>query len=109
MNLYYIFNVNAQTNPVVRCAAYTAAHSGSEKTNFGGQQLLPPPAGKSYVQQSTGYALDSVSGLANPTTPAGYQLVFGPTTGANTSPGVSSCVILRVLLTLNTFYSPLPR
>ncbi|TFK70896.1 hypothetical protein BDN72DRAFT_765850, partial [Pluteus cervinus] len=90
VNLYYIFNVNAQTNPVVRCAAYTQPHSGSEKTNFGGQQLLPAPAGKTYVQQSTGYALDSVSVLANPTTPAGYQLVFGPTTGANTAPGVSS-------------------
>lgn len=57
-----------------------------EKTNFGGQQLAPPPAGLTFIQQSSGY---SSATLVDPTTPEGYELVFGPTNGANNAPGVS--------------------
>ncbi|KAG5640163.1 hypothetical protein DXG03_000882, partial [Asterophora parasitica] len=48
----------------LKCAVYGDVHSESEKTNFGGQQSYPPPAPLTYVQQSTGWSLDS----ATPTT-----------------------------------------
>ncbi|TFK68761.1 hypothetical protein BDN72DRAFT_897895 [Pluteus cervinus] len=84
VNLFYEFNSDAAHNPQIKCAAYGDVHSAAEKTNFGGQQLLPLPAGKSYIQQSVGYASGS---LADPPVPDGYELVFGPTNGANNAPG----------------------
>ncbi|KAG6901664.1 hypothetical protein C0995_009445 [Termitomyces sp. Mi166 len=89
VNLYYEFN-----NPLLdfvfsehsnlKCAAYGDVHSAAEKTNFGGQQLEAAPAGLSYIQQSSGWAADA---LADPKMPDGYELVFGPTDGANNAPG----------------------
>ncbi|TFK67836.1 hypothetical protein BDN72DRAFT_858869 [Pluteus cervinus] len=79
-----VYNSDATYNPQYKCAAYGDTHTAAEKTNFGGQQLLPPPAGVSYVQQSVGYASAT---LVDPSVPAGYQLVFGPTNGANQAPG----------------------
>ncbi|TFK71987.1 hypothetical protein BDN72DRAFT_836916 [Pluteus cervinus] len=84
VNLFYHFNSDPVVNPQIKCAAYGDIHTAAEKTNFGGQQLLPLPAGKTYVQQSTGYAVDS---LDDPLVPDGYKLVFGPTNGANQAPG----------------------
>ncbi|KAJ7832500.1 hypothetical protein B0H13DRAFT_1477385, partial [Mycena leptocephala] len=37
-----------------------------------------------YITQSSGWGLDS---LVDPTTPDGYDLVFGPNGGANNAPG----------------------
>ncbi|TFK67826.1 hypothetical protein BDN72DRAFT_960728 [Pluteus cervinus] len=84
VNLFAEYNSDATYNPQYKCAAYGDTHTAAEKTNFGGQQLLPPPAGVSYVQQSVGYASAT---LVDPSVPAGYQLVFGPTNGANQAPG----------------------
>ncbi|KAG6915703.1 hypothetical protein DXG01_010313 [Tephrocybe rancida] len=89
VNLYYEFN-NALLDFVfsehsnLKCAAYGDIHSAAEKTNRGGQQLIPPPSGLSYIQQSSGWAAET---LADPNAPDGYELVFGPTNGANNAPG----------------------
>ncbi|TFK67817.1 hypothetical protein BDN72DRAFT_770244, partial [Pluteus cervinus] len=84
VNLFYEFNSDTTYNPQIKCAAYGDIHTAAEKTNFGGQQLLPSPAGTSYIQQSVGHAADS---LAEPSVPDGYTFVFGPTNGANNAPG----------------------
>ncbi|KAF8232616.1 hypothetical protein L208DRAFT_1423082 [Tricholoma matsutake] len=87
-NLYYEFNNymvdsnNVQSN--LKCALYGDIHNATEKTNLGGQQLLPPPAGLTYITNSTGWAAKT---LAEPAVPEGYELVFGPIDGANNSPG----------------------
>ncbi|THV02794.1 hypothetical protein K435DRAFT_827325 [Dendrothele bispora CBS 962.96] len=88
-NLYYEFN-----NPLLdwvfsegsnlKCAVYADIHNASEKLNRGGQQLEPPPAGLTFIQESSGWAAKS---LVDPNTPDGYELVFGPTNGANDAPG----------------------
>ena len=65
---------------------YADIHVAAEKTNFGGQQSEDPPAGLTYIQQSTGWA---ATDIAQPETPAGYELIFGPIGGANNAPGVS--------------------
>ncbi|TFK66970.1 hypothetical protein BDN72DRAFT_125476 [Pluteus cervinus] len=84
VNLFYEFNNDLPVSNL-KCAAYADVHSASEKTNLGGQQLLPPPAGLTYIQESSGFAALS---LVDPATPAGYELVFGsPTDGANNAPG----------------------
>ncbi|KAG6835263.1 hypothetical protein H0H93_003331, partial [Arthromyces matolae] len=89
VNLYYEFN-NALLDWVfsehsnLKCAAYGDIHSAAEKTNGGGQQLEPLPHGLTYIQQSSGWAANT---LDNPSDPSGYQLVFGPTNGANNAPG----------------------
>jgi hypothetical protein len=72
----------------LKCAAYGDLHTAAEKTNKGGQQLEDAPAGLTYIQQSSGYYAKD---LADPDTPEGYDLVFGPTNGANNAPGV--CII----------------
>ncbi|KAG6837249.1 hypothetical protein H0H93_012644 [Arthromyces matolae] len=59
-------------------------HTEDEKTNFGGQQSEPAPAGLTYIQQSTGWASKTI---ADPPCPDGYELVYGPTDGANNAPG----------------------
>jgi hypothetical protein len=64
---------------------YADVHKASEKVNRGGQQLEPSPAGLTFIQQSTGWAAKS---LVDPETPEGFELVFGPTNGANNAPGV---------------------
>ncbi|PPR02255.1 hypothetical protein CVT26_011723 [Gymnopilus dilepis] len=68
----------------LKCALYADVHSASEKLNFGGQQLAPPPAGLTYIQDSSGWSSKT---LVDPPTPDGYELVFGPTNGANNAPG----------------------
>jgi hypothetical protein len=90
-NLYYEFN-----NPLLdfvfseksnlKCVLFADFHPASEKTNCGGQQQQPEPAGKTYMQQSSGYALAS---FPEPSVPEGFELVYGPTDGANNAPGVS--------------------
>ncbi len=67
------------------CAAYADVHDASEKTNFGGQQLAPLPAGKTFIQDSSGFAAVS---LVDPPTPEGYEFIFGPIAAANNAPGV---------------------
>ncbi|TFK66971.1 hypothetical protein BDN72DRAFT_822908 [Pluteus cervinus] len=84
VNLFIEYNSDATYNPQYKCAAYSDVHTAAEKTNFGGQQLLPPPAGPTYVQASVGYALAS---FEDPPTPDGYEFVFGPTGGANNAGG----------------------
>src|SRR6267378_7608627 len=92
-NLYYEFNNPGldQGGSNLKCAVYADVHSAAEKTNRGGQQLAPLPAGLTYIQQSSGYA---VKKLVDPPLPEGYELVFGPTNGANNAPGVR-CLRLR--------------
>ncbi|KAF8630319.1 hypothetical protein AX15_002992 [Amanita polypyramis BW_CC] len=88
-NLYYEFNnelldfvFSEQSN--LKCALYADEHTAVEKTNFGGQQSYPAPGPLTYIQDSSGY----VSALfANPPAPEGYELVYGPTDGANNAPG----------------------
>ncbi|TFK64470.1 hypothetical protein BDN72DRAFT_264263 [Pluteus cervinus] len=84
VNIFYEYNSDATYNPQIKCAAYADIHSAAEKTNTGGQQLLPSPAGPTYIQESEGYAADS---LADPSVPDGYTFVFGPTSGANQAAG----------------------
>ncbi|TFK64469.1 hypothetical protein BDN72DRAFT_963186 [Pluteus cervinus] len=91
VNMFYHFNSDPVYNPQIKCAAYGDIHTAAEKTNFGDQQLLPLPAGKTYVQQSVGYAADS---LADPPIPDGYEFVFLPTNGANNAPGYMGFALL---------------
>jgi len=105
-NLYYEFNndlVDSNNNPSnLKCALYGDTHTAAEKTNLGGQQLLPPPAGLTYITNSTGWASNR---LVEPAVPLGYKYVFGPVDGANNAPGymgfafldqydVSACAVL---------------
>ncbi|KAJ7736590.1 hypothetical protein DFH07DRAFT_779660 [Mycena maculata] len=93
VNLYYEFNnylldfvFSQESN--LKCAAYGDIHNATEKTNFGGQASYPQVGNETvpltYITQSSGWAADS---LIEPTTPDGYELVFGPTGGANNAPG----------------------
>ncbi|KAF8641396.1 hypothetical protein AX16_010015 [Volvariella volvacea WC 439] len=93
-NIYYEHNNNLELNGVqttLKCALYADVHSAAEKTNFGGQQLLPPPAGLTYIQHSSGYAVTS---FVDPAVPEGYEFVFGPTTAANDAPGYMGFALL---------------
>ncbi|KAG6865898.1 hypothetical protein C0991_010731 [Blastosporella zonata] len=88
-NLYYEYNndlldhvFSEKSN--LKCALYADIHTAAEKTNLGGQQSEPAPAGLTYIQQSSGWAAKS---LADPDCPDGYELVYGPTDGANNAPG----------------------
>ncbi|KAJ7673805.1 hypothetical protein DFH06DRAFT_1467248 [Mycena polygramma] len=96
VNLYYEFNnvlldfvFSEKSN--LKCAAYGDVHNATEKTNFGGQTSYPvisnstQPIPLTYITQSSGWALSG--GLVDPATPDGYELVFGPTGGANNAPG----------------------
>ncbi|KAJ7486587.1 hypothetical protein FB451DRAFT_1391495 [Mycena latifolia] len=93
VNLYYEFNnelldfvFSEKSN--LKCAAYGDIHSAAEKLNFGGQASYPQVGNETvpltYITQSSGWAADS---LVDPDTPEGYELVFGPTDGANNAPG----------------------
>ncbi|KAF8893042.1 hypothetical protein BD779DRAFT_1508499 [Infundibulicybe gibba] len=88
-NLYYEFNndlldfvFNEKSN--LKCAIYGDTHTADEKLNRGGQQLEAPPAGLTYIQQSSGFSSKT---LVDPSPPDGYDLVFGPVDGANNAPG----------------------
>lgn len=70
----------------LKCAVYSDVHTAAEKLNAGGQQLAPPPAGLTFIQDSSGYSSKT---LVDPADPEGYELVFGPLDGANNAPGVS--------------------
>ncbi|KAF8217198.1 hypothetical protein K438DRAFT_2082563 [Mycena galopus ATCC 62051] len=93
VNLFYEFN-NALLDFVfsqksnLKCAAYGDIHNATEKTNFGGQasysQVGNETVPLTYITQSSGWGLDK---LLDPATPDGYDLVFGPTGGANNAPG----------------------
>ncbi|KAJ6532113.1 hypothetical protein DFH09DRAFT_1408752 [Mycena vulgaris] len=71
----------------LKCAAYGDIHTAAEKTNSGGQASYPQVGNETapltYITQSSGWGID----YADPTTPDGYELVFGPTGGANNAPG----------------------
>jgi hypothetical protein len=98
VNIYYEFNnelldfVFSQKSNL-KCVLYADIHTAAEKTYFGGKQSEPPPAGLTYIQDSSGYAANT---LAEPDVPAGYEFIFGPTDGANSAPGVSFHVIFPV-------------
>ncbi|KAJ6550209.1 hypothetical protein B0H19DRAFT_1160627 [Mycena capillaripes] len=92
VNLFYEFNnelldfvFSEKSN--LKCAAYGDKHTAAEKLNFGGQASYPQvddePVPLTYITQSSGWAVD----FADPDTPDGYELVFGPTDGANNAPG----------------------
>ncbi|KAK7033638.1 hypothetical protein VNI00_012638 [Paramarasmius palmivorus] len=88
-NLYYEFNNPGLDHEFsegsnLKCAVYGDVHTAAEKTNMGGQQLYPAPGGLTYIQQSSGYALEQWVDIP---TPDGYELVFGPLEGANNAPG----------------------
>ncbi|KAF8650694.1 hypothetical protein AX16_005068 [Volvariella volvacea WC 439] len=82
-NLYYELNNDLPVSNL-KCAVYGDVHSAAEKTNFGGQQLLPLPSGLTFIQESSGWASNA---LVDPPVPEGYELTFGPEDGANNSPG----------------------
>ncbi|KAJ6582353.1 hypothetical protein B0H19DRAFT_526848 [Mycena capillaripes] len=93
VNLYYEFNnylldfvFSEKSN--LKCAAYADIHTAAEKLNRGGQQSYPQDGNETvpltFITESSGWALDS---LVDPDTPDGYELVFGPTGGANNAPG----------------------
>lgn len=79
---------------------YSDVHTAAEKLNFGGQQLAPPPAGLTFIQDSSGF---SAKTLVDPETPEGYELVFGPTNGANNAPGVSLRPLFQEPLIYNSY------
>ena len=70
----------------LKCALYADVHTAAEKTNFGGQQSERAPASLTFIQQSSGYSCKTLVDVIDP---PGYELVFGPTNGANNAPGVS--------------------
>ncbi|KAF7334724.1 hypothetical protein MVEN_02303100 [Mycena venus] len=101
VNLYYEFNnylldfvFSEESN--LKCAAYADIHTAAEKTNFGGQASYPQAGSYmfssvgndtvplTFITQSSGWGLQS---LIDPADPDGYELVFGPTGGANNAPG----------------------
>ncbi|KAJ6479373.1 hypothetical protein DFH09DRAFT_1266333 [Mycena vulgaris] len=93
VNVFYEFNnylldfvFGEHSNP--KCAAYGDIHTAAEKTNSGGQASYPQVGNETvplpYITQSSGWGID----YADPTTPDGYELVFGPTGGANNAPGI---------------------
>lgn len=91
INLFYDFNtpewLNGPSN--LNCVAYSQVHGADEKTNRGGQQLLPnPPYEKSYNKHSSGYARVQVT-VPAPLAPAGYQVTFGQTVGVTDQFNVS--------------------
>ncbi|KAJ7091424.1 hypothetical protein B0H15DRAFT_883757 [Mycena belliarum] len=96
VNLYYEFN-----NPLLdfgfseksnlKCVLYADVHTSSEKTNYGGQQLSPPPAPPTFIEYSSGYASIMVS---EPAVPEGYELVFGPSSAANIASGYMGFALL---------------
>ncbi|KAF7333122.1 hypothetical protein MVEN_02377600 [Mycena venus] len=92
VNLYYEFNnqlldfvFSEKSN--LKCAAYGDVHAAAEKLNFGGQQSYDQVGNETvpltYITQSSGWALQGYV----TDTPDGYDLVFGPTGGANNAPG----------------------
>jgi len=85
-NLFYELNNPGLESEFsnLKCALYADVHSAAEKLNFGGQQLAPPPAGLTFIQDSSGWSSKT---LVDPATPDGYELVFGPLNGANNAPG----------------------
>ncbi|CAK5283446.1 unnamed protein product [Mycena citricolor] len=93
VNLYYEFN-NYLLDKVfgeksnLKCVAYGDIHTAAEKVNFGGQTSYPQVGNETvpltFITQSSGWGLDA---LVEPEDPEGYQLVFGPTNGANNAPG----------------------
>ncbi|TFK64854.1 hypothetical protein BDN72DRAFT_901199, partial [Pluteus cervinus] len=74
VNLYYEFNnqlTDSQGHPSkLKCAAYSEVHTTAEKTNFGGQTLIPY-MGPTFIQQSGGIPLLPILQMA--TTPS-YNL-----------------------------------
>ncbi|ESK82341.1 fruit-body specific protein a [Moniliophthora roreri MCA 2997] len=88
-NLYYEYNNPGLDHEFsegsnLKCAIYGDVHTAAEKTNTGGQQLYPAPGGLTYIQQSSGYALEQWVDIS---TPDGYEQVFGPLEAANNAPG----------------------
>ncbi|KAF9059096.1 hypothetical protein BDP27DRAFT_1431856 [Rhodocollybia butyracea] len=91
VNLYYElwnplldFVFSQQSN--LKCAAYGDVHNATEKVmlyvNDASERLTRRK--RQTLEQSTGWAAKS---LVDPPTPPGYELVFGPTDGANNAPG----------------------
>ncbi|TFK66931.1 hypothetical protein BDN72DRAFT_871415 [Pluteus cervinus] len=96
VNLFYEYNNNLldfvfSEKSNLKCVAYSTVHTAKDKTNFGGQQSVPLPADKTYVQHSTGYAKTA---LWDPPLPEGYELVFGPEEGYIGDDGWLSTVLL---------------
>ena len=87
VNLFYEYNnpgLDAGMSNL-KCAAYADVHTAVRKTNFGGQQLAPTPAGLTYIRRSSGWGVKS---LLNPSAPENYELTYGPIDFANNAPGV---------------------
>ncbi|KAF5373055.1 hypothetical protein D9758_001525 [Tetrapyrgos nigripes] len=97
-NLYYEFNndlldyvFSEKSN--LKCAVYADIHTAVEKTFFGGQQLEEAPAGLTYIQKSTGWALRTRADIPVQT-PDGYDSVLGPTDAANIANGYMGYALL---------------
>ncbi|TFK61627.1 hypothetical protein BDN72DRAFT_435270 [Pluteus cervinus] len=109
INTYREFNNNL-TSPytnlpsTLKCALFAQIHTSIEKTNFGGQQLLPNQSGGlggvpnqsgglTYIEDSRGYKKRIPPPLR---IPRGYELVFGPTDrGINLAPGTIASYYLN--------------
>lgn len=91
VNIYYEHNnPSLDKGPSnLKCALYADVHSAAEKTNFGGQQLAPPSPALTYIEKSSGFALEKDLCETEADTPEGYTLAFGPVSSATEAPGVS--------------------
>ncbi|KAF7313198.1 hypothetical protein MKEN_01006300 [Mycena kentingensis (nom. inval.)] len=67
-----------------KCSCFGDVAQEIQKQNFGGQQSYDAPGPLTRIEQSSGWALED---LVDPEDPEGYELVFGPTGGANNAPG----------------------
>ena len=64
VNLYYEYN-NPELDASgsnLKCVAFSDTHTAVEKTDFGGLQLEPKPAGTTYIQQSARGYRDQYTG-----------------------------------------------
>ncbi|KAJ6591484.1 hypothetical protein DFH09DRAFT_1244599 [Mycena vulgaris] len=88
VNIYYEFNnpyldflFSEKSN--LKCVAYGDPHNRGKNKLGRPAAHSSPPSGATYIQNSTGYATVAVPTPAVP----GYELVFGPSSAANSAPG----------------------
>lgn len=100
-NVYYEYFGTASPDATnLKCAVYNQVLGVDTKQNWGGAQVLPPPAPPSEIRQSTGWgnALVTPPATEGPTTPTqvyGFEVVFDEPAGMTASEGVS----LRISIT----------
>ncbi|KAF8654312.1 hypothetical protein AX16_003539 [Volvariella volvacea WC 439] len=94
VNLYYEYNnaILDQLGSNLKCAMFGDIHQAAAKIYWGGQQSYPAPAETTYIKHSSAYALQQ--GFLTPNRPYTYDLIFGPTNGANNAPGYMGFALL---------------